>query len=466
MTNYERWRLYTSGLISPDCFIDWGFYYLISASLQRRVWLPPEHAPIYPNIYVVLVADPSVGKGLVIRPVANILKSFKMLNPAERAKLNSGLSAAEKSVVEELEADDYKRAEAAFKKFEHGEKSKITEKPLVIPVAADSTTFEQLVRSLSKSIRHMNYKKFDDKAQKDTLGIYTHSSMAFCLEEISSLFRKRLEDTVRFLLVTYDCGDYEHETKTMGCDKVQRCCVNLIGGTTPGFMQECFDDKLLSEGFSSRTFFIFATQNRKTGFFIPPLSEEQIKARDEITKHVEKLTTLYGPLTIDKSTVDFLEDWIKQSVFKRANTSPKLDAYYGRKNLHVAKLAMALHFSESTDMHIKQESFERAIEICSKVEHNMHYSLGIEKNNPLAIPARKIIRYLELNNKKTKKELALEFWDMLPNPTKDLDEILEHLKGMGKLKSTQEENPLTGAPTTYYGIINSELNGGNKKDED
>ena len=39
---------------SPDLFIDWGFYSLISAALQRRVWLYPDSMAIYPNVFTLL----------------------------------------------------------------------------------------------------------------------------------------------------------------------------------------------------------------------------------------------------------------------------------------------------------------------------------------------------------------------------------------------------------------------------
>ena len=83
MTNLEKWMKYMDGFSSPDCFIQFGFYYMINACLQRRVWCGPEHAPCYPNMYVILTGEPAVGKGLVIKQVASVIKHHKMDDPKE-----------------------------------------------------------------------------------------------------------------------------------------------------------------------------------------------------------------------------------------------------------------------------------------------------------------------------------------------------------------------------------------------
>ena len=75
MNNLGKWRFYLKDIESPDLFIDWGFYSLISAALQRRVWLYPDAMAIYPNIFTLLVGPPAAGKSRVISQIADIIKS-------------------------------------------------------------------------------------------------------------------------------------------------------------------------------------------------------------------------------------------------------------------------------------------------------------------------------------------------------------------------------------------------------
>lgn len=451
LSNLEKWRELMSGFPSPDNYIDFGFYYMIGAALQRRVWTGPDHSRLYPNTYTILVGEPGVGKGLVIKQIMEILKHHSLPDPhaGTNGKLmEKVLTENDKIVMEQIAKDDYNLAQggSASKEKQH------SEKPMLLPVAADATTYEALVRSVSRAIRRINYKEFDSNAGREVMKVYTHSSLCFCLEEISSLFRKRTEDTVHFLLQAYDCGDYTYDTKTQGKDRIKRCCVSLFGGTTPGFMQETFDDQLLTEGFASRTLFIFATKNRKTVMFVPPLTPAQEVFRKELIDHVEKLAYLHGKVEVDPETMQYLEEWWADQEAIRANASMKLNPYYARKNIHVLKLAMALHFADSLEMKIPRATFDKAIQVLSIEEKRMHLALGLDTKNPLAVPAQKICRYLQQVGRKTRKELLAEFWGTLVQGANDLDEILSFLESQGKLVTVPVEHPVTKQTTLYYKV--------------
>jgi hypothetical protein len=455
-TNYERWRLYTADFVSPDNYIDWGFYYLISAALQRRVWVGSGPGSIFPNMYTILVGDPAVGKGLVVKQIAEFLKHHRMRDPnADKRLKDNAPTDADRAAMEEVAKTDYNLAAESEGKSEDkkGKNRQVFEKPLLLPVAADATTYEALVRAFSMSLRRINYKEYNEELKREVMKIYTHSSLCFCLEEISSLFRKNTEDVVHFLLQAYDCGDYEYDTKTQGKDRIKKCCLNFFGGTTPGFMQDIFDDQLLTEGFSSRTFFVFSASNRKSSFWIPDMTREQLAAKQAILEHIEKLTHLYGSIHITPETRQWLQEWWKTAQLQRPNTSLKLNAYYGRKNLHVTKLAMALHFGESTEMAIPQSTFERSIQILAKEEKNMHLALGIEKSNPLTAPIKKILKYLEVNEAKTFKELLVEFFDALPSGKESLEQIIDYLVMSGKMKLKLERHTVTGIEIKKYTVM-------------
>jgi len=460
MTNFERWRAYMDWCISPDCFIDFGFYNLISASLQRRVWGGPKHSPLYPNIYVVLVAEPGVGKGLVVREVTKIIKHHKLKDPREKKNnLNNPLSESDTKASELLQKEEFKNEQDREDQF--SKKQKWYEKPLLIPVAADATTYEALVLEMARSKRMINYPDINEETKQPKLGIYTHCSLTFELEEISSLFRKRMEDLIHFLIQAYDCGDYNYETIRRGKDRVRNCCLNILGGTTPGFMQTMFNDAIINEGFASRTFFLFAPCNRKTALRIPDLTEEQLQFRRDIIDHVEKLATLYGSVSYTDEAWNFLEDWWKQAQHERPNISTKLNPYYARKNIHVQKIAMILHFAESLTMTIGIETFKRALEILATEEKKMHYCLGLDNTNPLALVSNKIEKFICRNGDQYSfKDLISEFWNALPsrNPREDLTTILEHLQFTGSVTAKMGTNKRTNEETMYYyGKIQSTL---------
>jgi adenylate kinase family enzyme len=451
LSNFERWRLFTDGLVSPDIYIDFSFYYIISAALQRRVWIGPTHSPLYPNLYIILVGEPGIGKGIVIKQVSNILQFHKLKNPREQYSTQNNGESEEQVITKAIQEADF---DSAMKNLQGESKSrnKEMEKPLLFPMAPEATTYEALVESMSNNVRRINYKIFNEELKKDVILPYAHSSMCFCLEELASLMRKRTEDLVNFLIQSYDCGDYKYITKTKSKDRIKRCCLCFFAGTTPGFMQGTFDDRLLTEGFASRCFFLCANKNRKSSVWMSDLNHEQQLAQYTLLQHIEKLSTLYGRVEIEPSTMSWIEEWWTWAESKRSNTNPKLNPYYARKPVHVQKLAMALHFGETLEMKIPLRTFQKAIDILDEAEKSMHLALGFEANNPLAKPMQKILRFIQQLGPKTRRDLIKEFFSSMPKGVTDIDEILDYLIEYDKLESFDLDNPKLGKVETYYRV--------------
>lgn len=447
MTNYEKWLSYTSGLSSPQNYIDWGWYYLIAAALQRRVWISSPQKPCFANMYVILVGQPAIGKGLLIRCVDDCLRYLK------REDIKPDFSRFQKpehkvAVEATIEAD---LQEATKNEFQGKSKGADILKPLLFPIAADATTYEALVLAVGESFRRIQYIEIDEKTQQEALRTYGHSSLCFTLQELASLLRQRTHDTVNYLLGIYDCpNDYEYRTLSRGKDRVRRGCLNLLAGTTPSFMQSTFTDKLVGEGFTSRVFYIFAAKNRKNHFFVPALTDEQKYYQMEIIQHLGKLSMLYGAVKVSQETIDFLERWWDEqenNKHLRINKAIQLIPFYGRMNIHIMKIAMAIHFGESTEMEIPLSTFKKAIAIIQKEEKNMHLAVILESNNPEAKAAKRILEFLG-TGKKSYVEIVTETFHLLD--TKGINNALSFLQDTNQISLEQEEDTDTQQTTMYY----------------
>jgi len=445
MTNKEKWEALTDGLCSPQNFLDWGWRFIISASLQRRVWYGPEHLKCFPNLYIVLVGRAGVGKGVAITPVMEILKFWK-----QKDFLNPTAAANDKvQVIENANNEDAEQTILQLRKG--GEKIE----PARLPYAPDATTYEKLVEDFAKSGRRINC-YYPDNFTDPKPAIYFHCSMYFTLPELASLLRKRTDDTVNFLLGIYDNPlDYEYKTKTKESDRVRRGCLNLLAGTTPEFMESVFDANLINQGFSSRVFFIYANKNRKNVFSPPPLTPVQLQYKIDLLQHVRKLTCLYGKAYTSKETEEWLQKWWNEHEENRAgrsNSSPKLDPYYARKNIHIQKVAMAEHFGESTELFIPQFRFEQAADILAKEEKNMHIALTFEGINPLGKLTDHVVEYLQNRKKANFVDLVTEFWKSCPDGHKSMEEVLAHLIGNDRIEVVDDEDDL-GRTVKNYKII-------------
>lgn len=426
MTNFERWQSYTKHIGSPDIFLSFGFYSLIAACLQRRVWVGPAHSPLFPNLYVILCGGPGTGKGMVIKPVKSFLSHWKRHTAAEQEQIRKQ---AERELSKNKRVSPTLFANVTGETTNFGSK-KLNDEPLLFPIASESFgSYQALVQAMAESYDGMHYKKADG-----TSGAYLHSSMSMVLEELASLFRKHSDDLANFLLETYDCGDYRYETISRQKDRIKNCCFNLLAGTTPAFMQETLDDRLTNEGFASRTFFICAERPRFSEIFIPELDSEQQMARIHILQHIKSLKELYGGCTYTQDAKGFLIDWWRKFAdTPRPNSSPKLTSYYARKNIHVQKLAMCIHFAEHTNNVITLEEVKKAMFMLDDAEKNMHLALTFRGNNPLTVASRALERFLESRKKSTMQEMTVHLWEYCNRA--DLQQIIEAYIAMGKLES-------------------------------
>ena len=451
MTNEESWWSYTNGLSSPNNFVKWGYVYTIAACLQRRVWIGDNDSQLFPNMQVILVGDPGVGKGLVIKAVTSLVKHWQRKDKSKEDFMPDLVAmtelATQAQIVQEAGNEQANKQEYQGHMAKGG---KEVIKPLLFPVAADATTFEALVEAVSESITHINYVKHNPDGTK-SLGHYGHCSLCFLLPELSSLLRKRTNDTVNYLLGLYDCPlDFEYRTKNSGRDRVRRGCINLLAGTTPGFIQSTFDDSLLDEGFTSRTFFIYAAKNRKNQAFIPALTLEQLEHKQVLLKHIKKLSGLYGQVQMGEGVREFVEEWwdrVETNKNLRPNKSTKLMPYYARKNIHLLKVAMCIHFGESTDMTLPLDAVMKAKDLLDNEELEMHKAIVIHTNETTKLTA-KILDTLK-GGRKNYVELLCDCHGSYKT-REELDKALDLLQTMEQVKISLETDEITEKSTTYW----------------
>lgn len=393
MLNYEKWRFYTQNFTSPDSWIDFGWYFLIGACLQRRVWLYDAEMPLYPNQYMCMVGPPGLGKGLVLGPIATILRHHK---------------------------------------YEKGQLIKTSigqEYPPLYAMGADSITFEELMANVGDSARRI--------PTPENL-VYMHCSYTFVLEELSSLFKHKTSDVIKFLQNAYDCKDYEYRTKTSGRDILRRLCFSFLAGTQIDFLKEAGESKLFGQGFASRTLFLFETEERFSRFHISEFTDEQKQAYVDILAWVKQLSTIYGPITYSKDTYKFLETWYEDEfVPARKRASPRMLDYMARKKVIMLKLATAIHFSENLTREIPCEAMVRAIKMLDQQEPKMAAGLNMSGRNELHLHSRKILNFVRSRGTVFEREIICEF--MADLTVDEIGMCLKELEVVGNVKTGLKE---------------------------
>lgn len=346
MTNIEKLLFYFRDQESPIQFLIWDYLYMVSSCLGRKVWFQ-KNAPVYPNIYVVIVGPPAVGKTMPAKILGDALRGIMV----------------EKTSVS-------------------GEKY-LTE---MVKVAPQCVTLERLYEILARSVESFKYM---DKPK-------IHSSMSFILaDEMGLLFKNadQIKNLTNFLNAGYDCmNKFEYETKHGAPNIITNMCVSFFGCCTPAWISKNLDPSSIDEGWASRIFFIYGDKKRQLTTYYE-YSPEQLVALDDLKKHFRAIAAVAGEVTFSDEARAYFDQWYQnESEGGRINRDPRMDHYYSRKRIHTWKLAMLAHFAEKTDLVVTLQDMKQAFKWLAEAEVDMHKALASVNSNPVSRLAEEIVR--------------------------------------------------------------------------
>lgn len=419
---FDAWRFLNSELITPDSYLTMTFYGMIAAALERRVCYgdPSDKSAHrrFCNLYTILVGPPGIGKGLILRQINQLLRENK------RPQQNSKEFVANEKGTPSIPLGGIIPAQPLFN------------------LSPESVTPQKLyeimaVRALQ---RHEIKVKLPNGAH--TQKPYFHRSLTICLEELSSMIKRRDPNALTlmdFLVYAYDGTSFTYETRSCGDHVIDKLCLNIIAGTQPGFLAEISGEALLNEGFSSRCMFVCEQSPRKFHYGNIKMSEEQSVVYKKFAAHLKALSGLYGFIKHSKEETPEAFNLASSYHEKicttwRANPHEALKPYYARHDSHLMKLAAAIHFSYSTSLEVFPEDFAFAISILEDIEVRMTQALIITKN-PLAKLQRSVLSFLK------RKKQAVPYGELLVMFTDDgrveeINEVLAFLQMVGQIRET------------------------------
>ena len=394
-TNLERFKFLCKDLPSPDLFIDFNFYFLLAASLNRKVWLGGggDFFKIYPNLYIIFVAAPGIGKSLPAGVVNKLLESLEETKMTKDGKLHT-----------------YK----------------------LLNLGPDAITFEKLVQRASQST---------DTCKLPNGKIYHHASTTFCLAgELGMLFCENTKRVVSFLMQGYDCDKFEGDTFKHGEKIIKNICLNFLGCTNPETMRDLIRTRVFDAGFTGRTLFLFEEKKRPHPPTIRSGSQEITEAA-YIRNHLKKLAKLTPhEIKLSEKAVAWLDDWHYNKQDFKINTHPKLQDYYARKKVQLIKLAINDSYSDNifddiiikTDIIVKVGNLLAAEKLLNRAEPLMHKATAMGGENPLSIIADKVLDFLKIHGATQKRKIYVEFYR--DGDIEALDKVFSYLKEVGLCK--------------------------------
>lgn len=344
---------------SPDILRRWAAIACISGVLERKVWLKTSRGELYPNMYTVLTGPPGVGKSVPLKMVEKLWRSI------------GGQS---------------------------GDK---------LHVAPNSLTKAALIDTLNDSPRRI-------VRPADNPPYVEFHSLLVMAGELGVLLPAYDNEFMNTLTDLYDGGYYAERRRTNSLKyEIEKPTLNILGGTTPSYLQNLMPEGAWSQGFASRTLFIYAGQQVVTDFFDEP--EDSTQTFELLEKDLSVIASRFGEMKIEESAKATFVAWHKAGG-PPIPDHPKLEHYLTRRSVHLLKLMMvAAHARQGNSMRIEMADYQLALNWLLEAEAAIpdifrsmvgigsdgqvqdelwHYAFKLWAKNKEPIPEHRLVQFL------------------------------------------------------------------------
>lgn len=273
----EQWLEYSNGIPSPDNFRLWAAISAVAGLLERRVWIETARSVLYPNLFVLLVARPGVGKSQAISDVQKLWLETRTLK-----------------------------------------------------VAPDNVTKAALVDCIANASR---------KIVRGDGPLIEFNSLQIAASEFGVLVTSHDLEFLNTLNHIYDNPSMYREnrrglTKQIAIPNPQ---INLIGGTQPAYLATLLPEEAWGLGFTSRIVMVYSTETTAISLF--GKREDRSAIWKSLVDAGKELLKLHGPLDFDTAAQEAIQEWFNSGI-QPAPDHAKLDNYQPRRIIHLLKLCM------------------------------------------------------------------------------------------------------------------------------
>lgn len=264
--------------------------------------------------------------------------------------------------------------------------------------------------------------------------------------EFASFVRTSGDSMIEFLTDIFDCpSNFEHSTRGSGVVKIEKPFLTLLAGAVPDWIANTFDVTFVESGFASRTIFI----NENTVRFRnprPEVTREMRFVRDKLIRDLEHIMTLKGEFQWGEGAGQWFDEWYVGD-YDKEKLSHKLQGFKARKPLHILKTAMLMSLNESDELIVRKKHLLEALAQIEKIQPKMEQAFSAVGRNPFASNLERIAFEIKTREGMSKGAIIETMYHDIPNK-QILEEILENLELMGKIRRARKENEIWYYPTS------------------
>lgn len=296
---------YTEGAFSPTVFRLWSAIAMVAGGLERRVWAKVGPPRTYPNLYILLVAAPGIGKQVI--------------------DITRGL---------------WKEAN------EPGTKIR------AFHVAPHQMTKASLIDSLAKAKR--------SRLCPD--GLLTYHSLLVAAEEFQVLLPNYDTEYISALNYMFNSPDMPYEevrrtgsVKDLAIDMPQ---LNILAGVQPSYFVSTFPEEAWTTGFARRIIMVYAHETPFRELFEE--EEHNAELRAKLTSRLGQMSALYGQCLWDPEAMVRIKNWHRAKGPPKPEHS-KLAHYNNSRTMLLVKLCIVSAISATGQLLIMDSDVKRAL---------------------------------------------------------------------------------------------------------
>lgn len=354
--NYDDWLAaflrYADSSETPIKMLYWSGVSAIAGALQRRVYIDQGRFQLYPNFYIVLVAEPGV---------------------------------VQKSTTINFAIDLLKKVEG-------------------IKFAPKSCTWEAFIRLMEDG----------HQTEQDGFDISTEFTKNTSITVTSPEFSVFLDPTnlamVSALTELWDCPDvFDKVTKFSGSERLEKPCVNLIAGTTPAWIRQSFDRWSREGGFVSRCIFLYEKEKRQLKAFPDKIDRAMQK---KLIEDLWYMSRLDGEFKLTPEAIRFEEERYAAHYAKLASGEfVATSGFRDRKQAHILKLSIVISASRRDSKIITLDDIKDAEAAISLAESDFPKVFSVLDDRPEIRPFADFKEVISFEKRIRKETLYRRFTD-------------------------------------------------------
>lgn len=306
----ESFLAFTKDIPSPEVFRLWTAISIIAGAANRRIWIETAQTILYPNLYVLLVAPPGIGKTQAIDRANEIWRKVPGLN-----------------------------------------------------VAPDSVTRASLLDTLAGA---------GTKTILPSGEFQMYHALNVAAGEFGVLCPAHDLEFLNTLNVLYDAPPVLSEARRGRAEQlltIDHPMLNMLAGTQPMFLSSLLPEQAWGMGFTARVLMIYSAQLIKVDIF-NPLVKGDVRLKDNLIHDIASMTKLWGTLSWTEEAKKVLLAWYATDLTP-IPTHSRLQNYNTRRLLHVFKLCMVSALSRGNEMKIEIPDVQRAQDWLIQAEGRM-----------------------------------------------------------------------------------------------